>query len=304
MDNTDKLDVVCIGNYTRDVIVSPAGVRHVDGGAVNYAAHAAARLGLRVGVVTRLAEEDRRVVERLEEEGVACQVTYTPASTCVRLEYPGSDPDVRTLYVTSTAGSITLDEIASLQAQMAVIGTSFRGEVGLEVIRELRRKAPRLACDAQGFVRVLRGQTLIDEPWEEMRPVLSLVDIFKADMTEAAFLTGENETHRAAACLAELGPSEIVLTHKDGLLVYAQGMCYEYGFFPAKLNGRSGRGDTCIGTYAAMRTLKPPQEAGVWAAAVTSLKMEKLGTFDRTIEEVKAFIQEHYNHSTEFGETG
>ncbi len=304
MDNTEVLDVVFIGNYTKDVIVSPAGVRHVDGGAVNYAAHAAARLGLRVGVVTRLAEEDRRVVERLEEGGVACRVTYTPASTCVRLEYPGSDPDVRTLYVTSTAGSITLDEIASLKAQAAVVGTSFRGEVGLDVIQELRRKVPRLACDAQGFVRVLHGQTLVYEPWEEMRPVLRLVDILKADMTEAAFLTGENETHRAAVCLAELGPSEIVLTHKDGVLVYAQGQCYEYGFFPVKLNGRSGRGDTCIGTYAALRTSRPPREAGMWAAAVTSLKMEKLGTFDRSIEEVEAFIHDHYNHGSVSGETG
>ncbi len=304
MDNTNQLDLVCIGNYTKDVIISPTGVRHVDGGAVNYAAHAAARLGLRVGVVTRLAEEDRRVVERLEEEGVACRATYTPASTCVRLEYPGSDPDVRTLYVTSTAGPISLEEVASLNAKAAVVGTSFRGEVGLEVIKALRRVVPRLACDAQGFVRVLRGQTLVYEPWEEMRPVLSLVDIFKADMTEAAFLTGENEIHPAAACLAELGPAEIVLTHKDGVMVYAAGQFFEYGFFPAKLNGRSGRGDTCIGSYAAMRTQKSPREAGMWAAAVTSLKMEKLGTFDRSLEEVQAFIHDHYNHGSVSRETG
>src|SRR5512139_1736866 len=108
MVNNVKFDIVFIGNYTKDTIVSPAGVKYVDGGAVNYAAHAAARLGLRVGVVIRLAQEDRRVVESLEQDGVFCQPTYTPTSTCVRLEYPGSDPDVRTLYVTSTAGSITL----------------------------------------------------------------------------------------------------------------------------------------------------------------------------------------------------
>ena len=48
-------DIVCIGNYTKDTIISSAGTKQVDGGAVNYAAHAAARLGLRVAVVTRLA---------------------------------------------------------------------------------------------------------------------------------------------------------------------------------------------------------------------------------------------------------
>jgi hypothetical protein len=41
-------DVVCIGNYTKDTIVSPTGVTYVDGGAVNFAAHAFARLGLQV----------------------------------------------------------------------------------------------------------------------------------------------------------------------------------------------------------------------------------------------------------------
>ena len=39
-------DVVCIGNYTKDTIISPAGVTYVDGGAVNYSAHAAARIAV------------------------------------------------------------------------------------------------------------------------------------------------------------------------------------------------------------------------------------------------------------------
>ena len=48
-------DVVYIGNYTKDTIVSPAGTRYVDGGGSRYAAYAAARLGKRVAVVTHLA---------------------------------------------------------------------------------------------------------------------------------------------------------------------------------------------------------------------------------------------------------
>jgi len=59
--------------------------------------------------------------------------------------------------------------------------------------------------------------------------------------------------------------------------------------------GRSGRGDTCVGSYVAMRLTLPPEEAGKWSAAVTSLKVERLGVFDRSIEEVQAFIAEHYD---------
>ncbi len=36
MSENKAYDVVCIGNYTKDTIVSPAGVTYVDGGAVNY----------------------------------------------------------------------------------------------------------------------------------------------------------------------------------------------------------------------------------------------------------------------------
>ena len=43
--STEIYDVVCIGNYTKDTIISPSGTRYVDGGGSRYAAHAAARLG-------------------------------------------------------------------------------------------------------------------------------------------------------------------------------------------------------------------------------------------------------------------
>jgi hypothetical protein len=39
-----------------------------------------------------------------------------------------------------------------------------------------------------------------------------------------------------------------------------------------------------------------PYEAGIWAAAVTSLKMERLGPFDRSIGEVEELLRVKYNH--------
>ncbi|MCJ7622604.1 MAG: hypothetical protein MUO76_03805, partial [Anaerolineaceae bacterium] len=72
MYTTKTYDIACIGNYTKDTIISPNGTRQVDGGAFNYAAHAVARMNLRVAVVTHLAKEDRRVIDRLEELGIDC----------------------------------------------------------------------------------------------------------------------------------------------------------------------------------------------------------------------------------------
>ncbi len=298
MNSPETYDVLCIGNYTKDTIVTPAGTSHVDGGAVNYAAHAIARLGLKTAVVTRLAREDDRVVRNLTSLGVSCFATYTPASTCMHLHYPTADPDVRSLTVTSTAGSITTGDVVQLEARSAVIGSSLRGEVGLDVIKCLHEKRMLVGADVQGFVRVLRGSELTKEPWKEMTETLPYVDILKTDAVEAEYLTGESNICRAAQIYAQLGAREVVLTHKDGVLVYAGGQYHSLNFYPSRLNGRSGRGDTCIGTYVAMRLSKSPRDAGVWAAALTSLKMEKQGPFDRSVADVQALIHSKYNGSS------
>jgi sugar/nucleoside kinase (ribokinase family) len=299
MTNRAQYDIVCIGNYTKDTIINPRGTTYVDGGAVNYAAHAAARLGLKTAVVTRLSQEDRRVVEKLRREGIDCFATYTPASTCMKLEYPTLDPDVRKLSVATTAGSITASAVSSVHARAAVIGSSFRGEVGMDVVQSLRQTGCILALDVQGFVRVLAGQELTKQPWEDMTSFLAQVDILKADAMEAEFLTGEIDVHRAAAHLAQHGPREIVLTHRDGLLIYADQCYYDLQFYAQTLNGRSGRGDTCLGGYVAMRLSEPPREAGIWAAALTSLKMEKQGPFDRTRADIEELICSKYNGSSQ-----
>lgn len=289
-------DVLYIGNYTKDTIISPAGTKIVDGGAVNYAAHAAARLGKKVAVVTRLAREDQHVVEKFIQSGIDCYPAYTLSSTWLQLEYPTTDPDIRSLSVMRVAGSITPGDVEGLDAQAAVIGSSLRGEVGFDVIRTLKEKNMLIAADMQGFVRVLRGMELKYESWEERDATLALIDVVKSDAVEAEFLTGETNLAKAAKFYAERGPKEIVLTHKDGLLIYADGNFHEMKFYPSRLEGRSGRGDTCLGTYVAMRLSLPPHEAGIWAAAVTSLKMEDPGPFHRSLQAVEAFIHDNYNY--------
>jgi len=179
-----------------------------------------------------------------------------------------------------------------------VINSSLRGEVGLDVIRVLKEKEAFLAADMQGFVRVLQDENLVYAPWEEMEITLPYLDFLKSDAVEAAFLTGESDIFKAAKIYASMGASEIILTHKDGLLIYAGGRFHELGFFPNQLEGRSGRGDTCIGAYVAMRLTKDPLEAGIWAAALTSMKMEKLGPFDRPVSDIEDLICSKYKHAS------
>jgi len=295
MESTAKFyDIAFIGHYTKDTIVSSSGTRIVDGGAFNYGANVAARMGLKVAAITRLAKEDFHVVGKLKGLGIDVFAHISLQSTCLRLEYPTSNVDERVIYVTSSAGPFTTAEVEKIQAKAIVIGASMRDEISLEVIEELAQKKTILAADVQSFIRINDNGKLVSKEWLERDSVLARLDILKTDAVEAGLLFGKCDLYTAAKKMHDLGPREVVITHRDGLLVYADGNFYEEKFFSKEIIGRSGRGDTCIAAYMSKRLNASPQDAITWAAAVTSLKMEAEGPFQRTIEEVNNLIQNKY----------
>lgn len=289
-------DIAFVGNYTKDTIISKKGTRHVHGGACNYGSNVAVRLGLNVAVITRLAKEDRGVVESLEKAGIDVFATYTESSTCLTLEYPTDDPDKRLMYITGSAGTFTPEQIRDIEARAFVLGPSFHGEIQFDVLKALREKDTIIACDVQGYVRsdVNGNAEYVNWDKAEMQEVLARVDILKTDAVEAELITGEADKKQAAAMLSSYGPQEIVLTHRDGVIVYADKIYYEAKFTPKELIGRSGRGDTCLGTYTSKRLSDPPETAYIWAAAATSLKMEAEGPFRGTLSDIEAKIRADY----------
>lgn len=288
-------DVIYAGNYTKDTLITPDGIRYVDGGGMNYAAHVGSQLGLRTAIVTRLAKEDQHVVDNIRADGIDCYPVYSPTSTLMTLEYKTRNVDQRSLYVKSTAGTIQPEHLDGLEARAIVVSPSLRGEVEPEFFIAMRkREGVLISADVQGFVRVLRGESLVYEDWPEAELVLPNLDILKTDAVEAKQLTGETNIEKAAARLASLGAREVLLTHSEGVLVHADGEFHHFPFHSQTLLGRSGRGDTCVGSYVAKRLSMPPREAAKWAAAATSMKMERVGYFQGTEAEVEAFIIKHY----------
>jgi sugar/nucleoside kinase (ribokinase family) len=292
---TEIYDIVFLGHYTEDTIVSAEGTRVVDGGAFNYGSHAAVRMGLKVAAITRLAREDFGVLEELKALGVDVFARATPRSTCLRLEYPTSNVDERILYITRSAAPFTVSEVKDISSRAFVIGASVRGEVPFNVIEELRKKKTLIAIDLQGFIRVVEKGRFVFQTWPEKSKILAAVDVVKGDAVEAELLTGQKDLRAAARLIAGFGPKEVVLTHRDGVLVFDGNQFYNAMFYPSKVVGRSGRGDTCIASYMARRLDAPPSEATVWAAALTSLKMEAEGPFRRDIREVEDLIRRKYS---------
>jgi sugar/nucleoside kinase (ribokinase family) len=294
-DESHGFDVATIGNYTKDTIITTSGTLHADGGGVTYSAHAAHTLGRKVAAITRLAKEDFHVVRSLEEFGVTVFATATPSSTLMCLEYPTDNPDERVLTVAETAGSFTPEQVQEVDAKAFIISPSIRGEIPIETIRELRDKDAMISVDAQGFIRIRRHDHRLEHvAWPEQENVLALVDILKADVVEAEALTGEADMGRAANALAAQGPEEVIITHRDGIFLLADGRVFEAEFHAKSMDGRSGRGDTCVGSYVAARLELPPEEAVWWSAATTSLKMEAPGPIRRSYEEIVELVENTY----------
>lgn len=294
-EEKQTFDVATVGNYTKDTIITAAGTQHADGGGVTYSAHAAHTLGRKVAAITRLAKEDFHVVRSLEDFGITVFATATPSSTLMRLEYPTDNPDERTLTVADTAGAFTPEQLRAVDAKAYIISPSIRGEFPVETVRELRKKDAIISADAQGFIRVRHPDGSLEHlPWPEQEEVLAQIDVLKADVVEAEAMTGEADMMRAARALAAQGPREVVITHRDGIVVLADGKILEAPFHAQSMAGRSGRGDTCVGSYMAARLEHPPEEALLWSAATTSLKVEIPGPIRRPYEEIVHLVEEKY----------
>jgi len=289
-------DIVIFGNYARDTIIKNGKTRHGDGGGVYCGAYAAAGSGVKVAAVTRLAKTDIHVIDKLGKIGIDVYPTFSATSTKVETAYPSSNVDERNVTCTATAGAYSTNQFDGLSGKAFIISALLAGEVSIELIEHLRKtKDTLLALDVQGFVRVRAADSrLFNSDWPEKKEVLAMIDILKTDAVEAESLTGEKDLREAAKILAGWGPSEIVMTHKNGILVYSDGEFYEAEFHLKEIVGRTGRGDTCFASYISKRLSSPASEAIIWSAAVTSLKMEKEGPFLRTIQDVEELIKKCY----------
>ena len=286
--------VAFLGHYTKDTIISSSGRRVVDGGAFNYGSHVAATMGLKALAITRLAEKDSRVIQELESLGVDVSVKWTPQSTGLNLVYPSDNPDERVIYINSWAGAFSVEEVNPIEAEIIVVGASLREEVTAEIIKILAKKESVLAADVQSFIRINDNGKLVTSSWPEQKEVLSFIDVLKTDAVEATSLTGKEDIKEAALLIHSMGPREVVITHRDGVLVWAEEKFCEASFYPKELIGRSGRGDTCLASYMCKRLHHSPAESTIWAAALTSIKMEAEGPFRRPISDVEELILRKY----------
>jgi len=284
------VDIAVIGHFAKDKIVVRGEERVSSGGSVYYGAIALRRMGLRVAVITRLRQDDFRLLDELKNEGILVFAQPAEETSGIENVYFTKDMDRRLCKPLGFAGPFRIEDLPDIQARTFLVGPIMAGEVDIPLIKVLAAKG-KVALDAQGFVRVREGDELVFRDWPQKREGLALVDVLKVDIAEAEVLTGQTDVYLAMQELAAYGPKEVVLTRPQGVLVYADGEFYQTPFNPREVRGRTGRGDTCFAAYLGRRLVADPEEACRFAAVMTSLKLEQPGPFRGSIEDVERSVQ-------------
>ncbi|MBN1583154.1 MAG: hypothetical protein JXA89_20765 [Anaerolineae bacterium] len=286
------VDVMMIGHFARDRLVVDGIGEMASGGAVYYGGLALQRMGVRVGVVTRLHPADFPRLEELQLEGIRLSTTAAPETSGIENRYNSADMERRVCKPIGFAGAFRRQDIPDWSARVVMVVPIMAGEVDLPLLKSLAEHGP-VGLDVQGFVRVREGNNLVFRPWPDMAAGLSCVTYLKVDRAEAELLTGETDLSLAARRLADYGPQEIVLTQSSGVTVYAGGQIYQAPFTPRSLAGRTGRGDTCFATYVGRRLDATAEIACRFAAAVTTLKQEEPGPWHGTVDDAERMMAQH-----------
>lgn len=284
-----RFDILMLGNFAKDKLIVDGVEEIASGGGVYYGSVVVKRLGLKVGVITRLHPDDFPRLDELRAEGIEVHATAAEGTSGIANYYDSNDMERRITKPIGFGGSYSINDLPDWHANVIMLTPLYAGEVDLPFLKALADRAP-VAMDVQGFIRVPRTDDLIFEPWLQMAEGLKYVTYLKVDRAEAEFITGKDDLKAAARQLASLGPKEIVLTQSSGITAYAGGKFYSAPFTPRSLAGRTGRGDTCFSTYIAMRQSSDAATACRWAGVITSLKQEKPGPWRGTRAQVEKIL--------------
>ena len=119
--------------------------------------------------------------------------------------------------------------------------------------------------------------------------------ILKVNDRDAAVLTGSTDYREAVSLLHEWGVKEVLLTlGSEGSLIYAEEKLYRIPAYPPKeVVDATGCGDTYMLGYLYMRNKGASYpEAGAFAPALSTIKLEKSGPVFGTANMAFAIIKE------------
>lgn len=283
-----KYDLCCIGHITLDKVITTKNTVYMPGGTSFYCSHAINQFNdIDYTLVASLAESELPVIEKLRSNGIHVDVVPSKNSLYFENSY-SENQDERTQRVLAKGDPFRLEQLKDINAKIYLLGALLADDFPLEIIEHLSKKG-MIAVDSQGYLREVREKKVYAVDWADKEKALKYVHTLKVNEIELKALTGTSDVIAGGQQLFDLGVKEILITLGSfGSVIYDGHTYYKIPAYEAReIVDATGCGDTYIIGYLYQR-LKGADiaDAGKFAAAMATLKIEGIGPFCKTKEDV------------------
>ncbi len=287
-------DICCIGHITKDKIVTPNRTVYMAGGTSFYFSYAINQLPKDVtfSLVTAMDPTEKEPVEKMLKAGIDVSMN-TSRNTVFFENIYGENQNERKQRVLAKADPFTIQQLEHVDAKVFHLGSLLADDFPTEVVEYLSSKG-RVSIDVQGYLREVRDEKVYPIDWKEKLKVLKHTYYLKVNETEMETITGLKDAHEAAKLIHAWGVTEVIITlGSEGSLVYVDDKFYEIPAYPPhEVVDATGCGDTYSAGYLYKRLQgATPTEAGKFAAAMCTIKLEHNGPFNRSIDDVEKIIK-------------
>lgn len=287
-------DICCIGHITKDKIVTPNRTVYMAGGTSFYFSYAINQLPKDVtfSLVTAMDPTEKEPVEKMLKAGIDVSMNASRNTVFFENIY-GANQNERKQRVLAKADPFTIQQLEHVDAKVFHLGSLLADDFPTEEVEYLSRKG-RVSIDVQGYLREVRDEKVYPIDWKEKLKVLKHTYYLKVNETEMETITGLKDAHEAAKLIHAWGVTEVIITlGSEGSLVYVDDKFYEIPAYPPhEVVDATGCGDTYSAGYLYKRLQgATPTEAGKFAAAMCTIKLEHNGPFNRSIEDVEKIIK-------------
>ena len=289
-------DICCIGHITKDKIVTPHRVVYMAGGTSFYFAYAINQLpnDVSFSLVTSMDPTETEPAEKMRQAGIDVTLNASRNPDFFENIY-GENQNERKQRVLAKADPFTIEQLEHVDAKVYHLGSLLSDDFSNEVVEYLAKKG-KVSIDVQGYLREVRDEKVYPIDWKDKLKVLKNTYYLKVNEIEMETITGLKDAHEAAKLLHSWGVTEVIITlGSEGSLIYVDDTFYEIpAYAPHEVVDATGCGDTYSAGYLYQRTLgATPTEAGKFAAAMCTIKLEHNGPFNRSIDDIHEIISKH-----------
>ncbi|MBD8388962.1 PfkB family carbohydrate kinase [Dysgonomonas sp. BGC7] len=286
-------DLCCIGHVTLDKVVTPKSTVHMPGGTAFYFSHAIRHFDdIDYKLIASLAVSEMSVTDDLRAKGVDVEVVPSRHSVYFENIY-GENQDNRTQRVLAKADPFTVQALKETDAKIYLLGALLADDFPLDILKYLSKKG-LIAVDSQGYLREVREQNVYPIDWNNKLETLKYIDILKVNELEMEVLTGMSDVKQAAQQLYDWGVKEVLVTLGSlGSVIYDGKDFYKIpAYKPKEIVDATGCGDTYVTGYLYRRAKGAGiEDAGKFAAAMATIKIEASGPFCGTKQDVENRIK-------------